>query len=225
MYAWPIAFPAQTNREDLQLTLSLFDDDTGNAIDLSGRTLAAPGDFTGANWIVQIGTIVTASASALTIKDYPIQGEMQALALVVGAGLVITAGDLVNIADPTGLNTMQGTVTSYAPATGALVCQIGCAFEFEIRGSHGSCDSGYGPNWAIGQAQEVPLISAQLGAGVTLIDVGIVEVRIPAATMAKLHHKTYGAAMIAYDGTDTRQLFTGSLPILKGGTRALPLTV
>ncbi|MGH1556408.1 hypothetical protein ACRAWF_45665 [Streptomyces sp. L7] len=46
------------------MTLSLFDDDTGNAIDLSGRTLAAPGDFTGANWIVQIGTIVTASASA-----------------------------------------------------------------------------------------------------------------------------------------------------------------
>jgi hypothetical protein len=92
MYANPILLPEQTNREDLLRTVSLFDDDTGQAIDVSGRTLAAAGDFVGNVWVVTCGTIITASVSQLTIKDYPIQAEMQALALNVGVGLAILAG-------------------------------------------------------------------------------------------------------------------------------------
>lgn len=222
MYAWPILLPAQTNREDFLRTVSLFDDDTGEALDLSGRTLAAPGDFTGAAWMVTSGAVVTASVSILTIKDYPIGGEMQATALTVGQNLDILAGDLVTISDATGLNTMSGYVTSYAPNTGALVCQIGCAFEFEIRGHHHDHEGGYGGSFDIGTGFCV--ISAQLGAGITLVEVGKVEVRIPAANLAgRLHHKTYGVAMTMFDGADTRQIFLGKLPVLHGGVNRMPL--
>lgn len=220
--------PQSSNREDLLRTVSLFDEDTGEAIDVSGRVLAAPGDFTAHAWIVTSGTIITASATQLTIKDYPIQAEMQALACTVGLGLGIRAGDPVTISDAaTGLNSMTGYVTSYAPATGALVAQIGCAFEFEIRGSYRACDydTGYGSSSMIGtDCVDAPLISAQLGNGLTLVDLGKIEIRIPAATMAGLSYRTYDIGMTAYDGADTRQLFVGKLPIIAGRTRLLPLT-
>lgn len=221
MYAWPVLFPATTNREDFLRTVSLFDDDTGEALDVSGRTLAAPGDFTAAAWTVTSGVVVTASVTPLTIKDYPFGNEMQALALTVGLGLAIAAGDPVTIADTaTGLNTMTGYVTSYAPATGKMVCQIGSAFAFEIRGPYpNSYDSGFGVQSSqIGEYCDAgPIISAQLGNMLTVIDIGIVEIRIPQTEMTKLRHKTYGASMGMFDGADTRQLFVGKLPILSGG--------
>jgi len=221
MYAWPVLFPAQTNREDFLRTVSLFDDDTGEALDVSGRTLAAPGDFTANAWTVTSGTVVTASVSQLTIKDYPFGNEMQAVAFVVGVGLAILPGDPVTIADATGLNTMTGYVTSYAPATGAMVCQIGSAFAFEIRGTYGNCgyDGGFGAQSSqIGEYCDTgPIISAQLGNMLTVIDLGIVEIRIPQTAIIKLQHKTYGASMGMFDGSDTRQLFIGKLPVLSGG--------
>ncbi|MDI1265588.1 MAG: hypothetical protein PS018_20265 [bacterium] len=219
MYAWPVLLPATTNREDLLRTVSLFDDDTGEAFDFSGRTLAVAGDFTGNAWTVTCGTIITASVTPLTIKDYPFGNEMQALALTVGLGLGILAGSPVRIADATGLNTMNGYVTSYSPATGAMVCQIGSAFAFEIRGSYGAgFDSGYGNSSQIGEyCDSAPLITAQLGNMINVIDVGVVEVRIPQSQMTQLQHKTYGASMAMFDGADTRQLFIGKLPILSGG--------
>jgi hypothetical protein len=217
MYAWPILFPAQTNREDLVKTVSLFDDDTGDAIDLSGRTLANPGDFTAADWSVTCGDVVTASVSQLTIKDYPIGAELQAVALNVAHDLAIAAGSPVTIADATGLNTMTGFVTSYAPATGALVCQIGCGFVFEIRGSNSSHPDGYGGASDIGQGCDAPLIAASLGSGITIVDVGRVEVRLAKSLITKLRHKTYSAAMTMSDDEETRQLFVGKLPMLSGG--------
>lgn len=228
MYINPVLMPQVSNREDLYRAVALFDDDTGEAIDVSGRVLAAPGDFTAANWVVTAGTIVTASVTPLTIPDYPIGNELQAVALTVGAGLNIAAGSPVTIADAATLaNTMTGYVTSYAPASGALVAQCGVAFEFEIRGEadgRSGYDDGYGPSYAIGSDNcDAPLISAQLGNGLTLIDLGKVEIRIPAATMASLRHRTYRVGMSAYDGYDSRQIFIGRLPVFGGGTRLLPL--
>jgi hypothetical protein len=226
MYAWPILLPAQTNREDFFKTLSLFDDDTGQAIDVSGRTLAAPGDFTAANWKVTDGNIVTNSVTPLTIKDYPIQNEMQALPLTVGLNLGILAGDFITIADPTGLNTMFGYVTSYVAATGALVVQIGASFDLEIRGHRhhgdGYCD-GYGSSSFIGTDDfSQPIIQAQLGSGITMIGLGLLQLRVPASTVFKLRHKTYSIAMAAYLGGDTRQLFLGKMPVLFGGLSTAP---
>jgi len=228
MYANPILLPQFSNREDFLTTLSLFDDDTGQPIDLARRTLALPGDFVGNNWTVTVGLIVTASVTQLTIKDYPVNNEMQALALTVAPGLAILAGSPLTIADPTGLNTVTGYVTSYAPATGALVCQIGCAFLFEIR-SHRHLDGygdGYGSSSFIGTDDMTsPIITAQLGSGISVIDLGRLQIRIPAATVAKLHHKTYGAAMTLFDGADTRQLFIGKLPMLFGGVTTQPIAI
>jgi hypothetical protein len=227
MYVWPVTFPVQTNREDLLRTVSLFDDDTGSAIDFSGRTLAAPGDFTGTNWTVTDGTIITTSATSLKIKDYPFGNEMQAIAPIVGLNLGILAGDFATISDPTGKNTMSGYVVSYAPATGALVMQIGSAFEFEIRGHH---HHGNGGEWGYSESAadmgvdcSSPLISAQLGNGITVIGLGVLQLRIPAYTMAKLRHRTYGAAMTMFDGSDTRQIFTGKQPIVSGGVATMPI--
>lgn len=225
MYAWPILLPAQTNREDFLRTVSLFDDDTGQAIDVSGRTLALPGDFTGNAWTVTSGNVVTASVSQITIKDYPFGNEMQAVACAVGVGLPILAGDAVTISDATKLNTMIGYVTSYVAATGAMVAQIGAAFAFEIRGHHQHGGGGYGSSSFIGSDDcQVPLISAQLGNGITVVEVGKVQVRIPASTMAKLRHRTYGAAMAVYLGGDTRQLFIAELPMLSGGLSSQAFT-
>jgi hypothetical protein len=228
MYAYPVLLPEQSNREDFLRTVSLFDDDTGQALDLSGRTLSNPGDFVGNAWTVKSGTIITASVSPLTIKDYPIGNEMQALALTVGLGLAILPGANVTISDATGKNTMTGFVTSYVPATGAMVCQIGCAFLFEIRGHHhgdGYCD-GYGSSSAIGTDDfSVPIIAAQLGSGITVIDLGRAQVRIPASTIQKLKHRTYGIAMALYLGEDTRQLVLGKQPIQYGGLSTMPLAI
>lgn len=225
MYVWPVTLPIFTNREDLLLTVGLFDDDTGQAIDISGRTLAASGDFTGSSWTVTDGAIVTTSTSTLKIKDYPIQNEMQALSFVVGTGLGILAGDPITIADLTGLNTMTGYVTSYVASTGAIVCQIGAAFDFEIRGHHHCHDGGYGPEWAVGSAPETPLITALLGSGLSVVELGKIQIRIPASTMAKLRHRTYSASMAVYLGGDTRQIFAATLPIISGGLSTQPFAL
>jgi hypothetical protein len=223
MYQNPVLFPEMTNREDLLRTVSLFDDDTGEAIDLSGRTLANAGDFVGNAWSVACGAVLTASVTPLTIKDYPIGNEMQAMALTVGIGLAIAAGSPVTISDPTAKNTMTGFVTSYATATGKMVVQIGCAFEFEIRSHHHHSD-GYGASFGVTDCGDGPIISAQLGNGITVVDLGRVQVRIPATAMATLRHRTYGVAMAMYLGGDTRQVFVGKLPILSGGVSTMPFT-
>lgn len=170
-----------------------------------------------ANWTV----VSTTSVSTLTIKDYPFGNEMQNISLVVGLNLAILAGSPVTIADPTGLNTMTGYVTSYAPNTGVLVCQIGCSFDLEIR-EHHHHGHGYGETEWSGEGVGGPIITAQLGNGIFVVGLGIVLIRIAASEIVKLHHKTYGIGMTMYDGADTRQLFIGKMPILSGGVSSMP---
>ena len=229
MYAYPVLLPAFSNREDLLLTCSLFDDDTGDPIELSGRTLAMPGNFTGGNWTVTDGGIVTNSTSTLTIPDFPIGGTLAAVALTVGVGLAINDGDPIVIADQTGLNTMTGYVTSYVPSTGALVCQIGITFEFEIRKTGpyrnwGGGPGGYTPFYDIGTyCNDGPLITAQLGNGISIIDTGFLQILIPAALFQKLRLGTFLASMTMTDSVNTRQVFVGELPVQFGGVGRAPV--
>jgi hypothetical protein len=218
MYNFPVLLPAVSNREDLLLTMGIYDDDTGDAIELSGRTLANSGDFTGAVWTVTDGAIVTNSTTSLVIPDFPIGNQLEAVALTVGVNLGIMPGDPITIADPTGLNTMTGYVVSYAAATGALVVQVGCEFEFEIRGGHGGHNDGYTASYDLGDwGGTGPIILANLGNGITIIGTGIVQVRIPACELRKMRHtKTYRVGMGMFDGADTRQVFIGDLPITRG---------
>jgi hypothetical protein len=218
MYAFPVLLPAVSNREDLLLTMGIYDDDTGEAIELSGRTLANPGDFTGAVWTVTDGAIVTPSTTSLIIPAFPIGNQLEAVALTVGVNLNILPGDPITIADPTGLNTMTGYVVSYAAATGALVVQVGCMFEFEIRSSLGEHGDGYTASYDLkGWGGTGPIILANLGNGITIIGTGIVQVRIAAPNLQKMRHtKTYRCGMSMFDGYDTRQVFIGELPITRG---------
>jgi hypothetical protein len=215
MYIDRLLLPEFSNREDLLVTVSLFDDDTGSPIELSGRTLAAPGNFIGNNWTVTDGAIVTNSVTPLTIPDFPIGNQLTAVAFTVGTNLGILPGDPMTIADATGLNTMSGYVTSYVPATGAIVCQVGMTFQFEIRSGGRGWDCNDYQFYGIDAGH--PIITAALGNGLMIVDIGVVQIRVTEFTLRKLHHRTYKASMTMTDSVDTRQIFIGHLPMQRGG--------
>lgn len=220
MYAnQPILLPPTSNREDLLISVSIFDDDTGDPINLSSTITVSGAPFSGASWVVTDGPISTTSTTPLTIPTPPIQGELTALTLTVGTNLSIVPGDAVKIADPTGGNWMAGTVTSYTASTGTLVCQIGVTFQFEIRrGPPRNDGSGYVPWYDFGTPGETgALLSAALGTGVTITDLGFLQVLIPEARFRKLAIGTFTANLTMFDGVATRQVFIASLPVLYGG--------
>jgi hypothetical protein len=219
MYANPILLPQFTNREDLLITLSVFDDDLGTAVSLSGTV----GSGTFSSWNVTDGAIATTSSTTITIPAFPIGNQLSSLALTVGVGLGILAGDPILISDSsTGKNTMSGYVLSYTPSTGALVVQIGVTLQFEIRrqprGGSQSVGFGYSTIPAIGVYNETtPEIIASLGNGILITDVGFIQIFIPEVTMKTLHPGTRRASLTMTDSVNTRQLFLAQLPILSGG--------
>lgn len=201
--------------------MQLFDDDTFEAIGLSGTETASGQAFTAAAWTVVDGAISTTSATSITIPAFPIGAELSALSLVVGVGLDILAGDPVTISDTaTGLNTMVGYVTSYDSATGDLVCQIGWTYQFEIRSMppKWSPSIGYANFYDFGISPQLPVLQASLASGeITVTDIGTIQIRIPEATFRTLESGTYAACLSMTDSVNTRQLFIGKLPILYGG--------
>jgi hypothetical protein len=238
VYIQPVLHPQVSNREDFLTTVALYDDDTGAPINLSGVTLAAanPNGLTASAWTVTDGAIVTTSATTLTIPAYPIGSQLTALALTVGTGLGILPGDPITIADTaTKLNTMTGYVVSYASATGALVCQIGVTFQFEIRrGGPRNSGGGYISWYDWGTPDDLgPLLSASLGypsanaSGIIHIDVGFIQILIPEQMFRAIGNPgslqpgggtgTYMTGLTMSDSVATRQVFIGRLPVLYGG--------
>ncbi len=119
-----------------------------------------------------------------------------------------------------GPNTMTGYVTSYAPATGALVCQIGCTFQFEIRALQrgGGWGDGYSSTWEGGSFNDDrPIIKLSLGNGLMMVDTGCLTIRVPESQFRALRNRTYGASLTMTDSYDTRQWFIGRLPVFYGG--------
>jgi hypothetical protein len=224
MYQWPVGLPVTSNREDLVLPVSIFDDDLNQAINLSGTTTAAIGQaFTGSAWTVTDGSIITTSTTQITIPVFPIGNQLSALALTVGTGLGILPGDPILIADTaTGLNTMTGYVVSYVAATGALVVQIGLTFQFEIRKNHHShsLQNDYSNLYTFGGGPttgNAPIISASLGNGILIVDTGYLQIVIPESKMRTLRGDTHKASLTMTDSVNTRQLFVATLPVIYGG--------
>lgn len=63
-----------------------------------------------------------------------------------------------------------------------------------------------------------PVILATLANGfLTVIDLGKLQIRIPESAMKALCAATYQLSMTCTDGTDTRQIFLGRLPVVDGG--------
>ena len=200
------------------LPVSIFDDDLNQAVNLSGTT----GSGTFASWTVTCGTVATSSVTSITIPSFPIGNQLSALALTVGTSLTIAAGSPIVIADASGLNTMSGYVLSYSSNTGALVCQIGVAFQFEIRRQPhaGALYSNWGystfPSMGV-YDENVPEITASLGNNIMITDVGFAQIMIPESLMKTLRPGTRRASMVMTDSVNTRQLFIAQLPILGGG--------
>lgn len=222
MYEYPVGLNPFSNREDFNLSVALTDDDTGAFINLSG-TIGA-GTFSA--WNVTDGQINTTSATQITIPQLPIGNQLSSLALTVGTGLAIVQGDPIVVTDAgTGQNQMLGYVLSYASATGALIVQIGCTLWFEIRrwarrsGSHGN---GYVPWYDIGTACESPIITASLGNGILITDMGIAQIMIPASTFRSLHPETYICGLVITDSVNTRQLLVATLPVIQGVVMGAP---
>jgi len=170
---------------------------------------------------VNDGGISTPSTTPITIPTFPVGNQVSALALAVGAGLGILAGDPVSILDPSGLNTLNGYVVSYAANTGALVCQIGMTYQFEIRRhTQNQGIDGYSTSYEIGvynPSEFGPILSASLGNGIEVVDVGILQILIPEVKFKTLRGGTYQASLTVTDSVNTRQVFRGKLPVLHGG--------
>lgn len=224
MYVYPAYLPAVSNREDLVFTVGVYDDDTGNPLEMSGVALANPSDFTGSDWTVTDGDIQTTSDTELTIPYFPIGNELEAVALVVAENLQIVPGDPITIADPTGLNAMSGYVQSYAASTGALVVQVGCTFLLTIRPGSRHHD-GYTPSWDVAYGEgHADIITACLGNGISIVGTGMLQVRIPASSLQRLRSRTYDVGMIMFDGSDTRELLLGKLPVIAGVVHGQPIS-
>lgn len=236
MFQLETRLPPFSNREDYLFTLSIFDDDTLQPIDLSGITLANTGaSFTASAWTVTDGTIVTTSATSITIPAFPVTqaNNLTTLALTVGTGLGIKAGDPINIKDTaTGLNQLNGFAVSYASATGALVVQIGWTFQFELRrGGPRNQSGGFNTWWDWGTPDDLgPLLSASFANGfLSLIDKNIVQILIPESSIKTLGATgvfspsegdapgTYKACMTGTDSVNTRQFLFGTSPFYYGG--------
>lgn len=212
-----IDVPPFSNREDFKLPLSVVDDDTDDPFNFAGIT----GSGTFSSWNVSVGGVVTTSNTTITIPQYPIGNQLSALALTVATGLSIAAGTPVKIYDTlTGANSLSGYVTSYSATTGALVVQIGVTFQFEIRETPPHVTNNFDYVWwwdpgtvVIGGA----LITASLGNGIMVTDLGVIQIRIPESQFKQLRHKTYLMGLTMFDGSDTKQLFVGPLSVLYGG--------
>lgn len=219
MYMSSTQFNQITNRESWSQLIGVYDDATGDPINLTNTS----GQGTFAAWAVQVSAalygvtlIATTSQSSLTIGN----GTFDA---VLPTGLAILAGQFVTfIAQNAQTNWMQGEVVSYDPTTGDISFEISTvSIELEIRREQrdGFRDSGYGPNYSVGAYDwGAPILSASIGNGITIVDHGIFQVYFSEIQFRSLGSGMHSVAatLASADGIDVRQLFLGRLPVFAG---------
>lgn len=228
-YNYPVLLPAFSNREDFLLIAAIFDNDTNEAVNLASILKQSAGPYTASSWTVAVSGIYTSSNTTLTIPDYPITDELSLVTLTVETGLTIVTGDPVQIIDSINdQNQMIGYVLTYDSASGVMAVQIGLTFQFEIRhqapsGAGGIMGgSNYVPDYDYGGTsyspyEGAPVLTAGLGTGISIIDIGYYKIMIPESSIRRLAPKTYQASLTVTNSVDTRQVFIGKLPELSGG--------
>jgi hypothetical protein len=221
VYQSSTQFPQITNRESWSQLIGVYDDATGDPINLTNTS----GQGTFSSWAVQISAALygqtllnTTSQGSLTIGNGTFND-------VIAPGLAITAGQFVTyIAQAAQTNWMQGQVASYDATTGAISFEIETVdIELEIRREqrHGSDfrDSGYGANYTLGSYDwDNPILTASIGNGITIVDQGIFQVYFPETSFRQLGSGMHSVAatLASADGIDVRQLFLGRLPVFSG---------
>lgn len=222
VYQNPTQFPEITNRESWTQLVGVYDDETGDPINLTNTQ----GQGTYGNWGVQISAtlygatiLATTSLSSLTIGN----GTFNA---VVGTGLAIAAGQYVTFVSQIDTTQwMQGRVVSYDPSTGNISFTVATvSIQLEIRrvSRHGSDwrGSGYGAQYQLGSYDcYAPILTASIGNGITIIDQGIFQIYFSETQFRSLSSGMHSVAatLASADGVDVRQLFLGRLPVFAGG--------
>jgi hypothetical protein len=121
----------------------------------------------------------------------------------------------------TNRETWNPTIGIYDDDTGLAIDLTNITFQLEIRriGPYRQfAGDGYAGYDQIGSYSDCgPILSATLGNGLTVIDTGIVQVFFTETQMRSLEPGTYAVSMTANDGTITRQIFVGRLPVFYGG--------
>lgn len=212
MYQPSTIFPQVTNRESWSQLIGVYDDATGDPVNLSNTS----GQGTFSTWAVQIaaslyGTpiINTTSANALTIGN-------NSFSDVIAPDLNIQPGQYVTyISQSDTKNWMTGQVTFYNSTTGQINFTIATvSIELEIRRAEG-----HGANYMLGPYDwGSPILTASIGNGISIVDVGIFQVYFSETSFRSLGSGMHSVAatMASADGIDVRQLFLGRLPVFSG---------
>lgn len=222
MYQNPTLFPQVTNRESWSPIITLFDDDTGDPLNLTYTT----GTGTLNSWQVDVaatlqGAVVlsTSSSSTLTIGN-------GTFAAALPTGLAISAGQYVTFTALGAVpGVMIGRVNSYNSATGALSFTVSTmTVQLEIRrdkfgaGQRGSNED-YIQFFNYGALDDTgPIITLSIGNGITIVDIGTLQIYVSELNMRNLAGRTHivAAVLTSADNVDARQLFLGKLPVLDG---------
>lgn len=105
--------------------------------------------------------------------------------------------------------------------TGEPLDLSGLTFNCEVRRKQNnpSLDvTGYTPFYDYGSIDDAgAVLTLALGSGLTVIDLGQLQLSITVAQMRTLAPATYSIALTASSTDDTRQIFLGDLPVLFGG--------
>lgn len=84
-------------------------------------------------------------------------------------------------------------------------------------------DCGYSENYDYGSYGQSPLITLSLGSGITIVDVGVLQIDVAVSQMRSLEPGYYAIALVIADGqttdanTHAAQIFVGGLPVVWGG--------
>lgn len=212
MYQSSTIFPQVTTRESWTQLIGVYDDATGDPINLSNTS----GQGTFSAWSVQIantlyGTpVITAnSVNTLTIGNGSFSD-------VIAPNLNIQPNQYVTyISQADTANWMQGQVTFYDSTTGAIDFTIATvAIELEIRRAEG-----HGANYMLGPYDwGSPILTASIGNGISIVDVGVFQVYFSETDFRSLGSGMHSVAatLASADGVDVRQLFLGRLPVFAG---------
>ncbi len=220
MYQQQTQFPPITNRESWTQLIGIYDDDTGAPINLSNTSGA--GTFT--QWAVQTsatlyGTTLlsTTSSTSLTIGNGTFND-------VIATGLAILPGQFVTYTSQVDTTKwMTGRVVSYNSGTGAIqFTVVAVSIQLEIRRKNnrqGMWGDAYGPpgDWG-GYDSSGPILTASIGNGITIVDIGIIQVYFSETSFRQLARGEHSVAatLASSDGIDVRQLFLGLLPVFDG---------
>lgn len=222
MYQSATQFPQVTNRESWTQLVGVYDDATGQPINLTNTQ----GQGTFSNWSVQIAATLYGATLLATTSLTPLTIGNGTFNAVVPAGLAISPGQFVTfISQLDTTQFMQGQVTAYNAGTGAISFIIAAvSIQLEIRrvSRHGSDfrDSGYGANYTLGSYDcDRPILTASIGNGITIVDQGIFQIYFPESSFRQLGSGMHSVAatIASADGIDVRQLFLGRLPVFAGG--------